>query len=68
MLQGAELSERVCDQALAPVESDIPAGVSVADWRSGREVTQATVRPWWRRLARVPRRSLAAVPARSAAR
>jgi hypothetical protein len=46
----------VRDQALAPVECDVPVGWSLDDWRTvrglAREVIEAPVAPWWRRRPR----------------
>ena len=59
MLGQQEVSEQVRDQALAPVECDVPLGWSLDDWRTvrglAREVTREPV-PWWRRLGTAPRR------------
>jgi hypothetical protein len=59
MLEQQEVSEQVRDQALAPVECDVPLGWSLDDWRTvrglAREVTSEPA-PWWRRLPAAPRR------------
>ena len=36
MLRGQAVSERVRDQALSPLECDIPPRVSIAEYRKGR--------------------------------
>jgi hypothetical protein len=61
MLQQADVSEQVQDQAVATVECDVPVGWSLDEWRSvrslAREVTTELEAPWWRRLRRASRRS-----------
>ncbi len=56
MLQQADVSERVQDQAVATVECDVPVGWSLDDWREvrslARDVTTELQAPWWRRLLR----------------
>ena len=61
MLQQADVSARVRDQAVAPVECDVPVGWSLDEWRAvrglAREVTTEVQAPWWRRLRRGSRRA-----------
>jgi hypothetical protein len=49
----------VCDQALAPVECDVPVGWSLDDWRTVRGLAREVIREpaprWWRRRPRAPR-------------
>jgi hypothetical protein len=56
-----DVSEQVRDQALSPVDCDVPDGWSLEDWRTvrglAREITEEPATPWWRRLLRAPRRS-----------
>jgi hypothetical protein len=35
-------------------QTDIPAGLSVRDWRLERARTRATSRPWWRMIGALP--------------
>ncbi|HMJ97167.1 MAG TPA: hypothetical protein VK486_15030 [Thermoleophilaceae bacterium] len=52
----------VRDQAVAPVECDVPVGWSLDDWRTvrglAREVIREPVGPWWRRRPWSSRRAL----------
>jgi hypothetical protein len=49
----------VRDQAVAPVECDVPVGWSLDDWREvrvlAREVTEERALRWWRRRPRARR-------------
>ena len=60
MLQQADVSARVRDQAVATMECDVPVGWSLDDWREvrslAREVTKEPRAPWWRRLRPALRR------------
>jgi hypothetical protein len=64
----ADTTSLVRDQAIAPVECDVPVGWSLDEWRTvrglAREVTEAPATPWWRRPPRAPRRSRAEADAR----
>jgi hypothetical protein len=55
--QHVDTTSLVRDQAIAPVECDVPDGWSLEDWRSvrglAREVVDAPAAPWWRRRPRV---------------
>jgi hypothetical protein len=55
MLQQDAVSEQVRDQAVSPVECDVPLGWSLDEWRSvrglAREALSEPAAPWWRRLA-----------------
>jgi uncharacterized protein YbdZ (MbtH family) len=68
MLTEQDLSEQVRNQALAPVECDVPVGWSLEDWRTvrglAREITTEPAAPWWRRLRPASRRSRAGAGAR----
>ena len=63
MLGQQDVSEQVRDQALAPVECDVPVGWSLDDWRTvrglAREVTREPGGQWWRRMRPASRRSAA---------
>jgi len=53
----------VRDQAVATLECDVPAGWSLDEWRSvrelAREVTREPATPWWRRRPLAARRTRA---------
>lgn len=57
MLRGETVSERVRDQALAPLECDVPDRWSLAEYRTAVELRAELELPWWRRLRRTPRRA-----------
>jgi hypothetical protein len=69
MLRGTAMTERVRDQALAPLECDIPDRWSVDEYRQALALAATTFEgsPRFRRL-RALRRSPALATARSAAR
>jgi hypothetical protein len=54
MLKPGEVSEQVREQAIAPVECDVPVGWSLDEWRAvrgmARDVTRESQVHWWRRL------------------
>jgi hypothetical protein len=54
MLRQDEVSEQVREQAIAPVECDVPVGWSLDEWRAvrgmARDVTRVSQVRWWRRL------------------
>jgi hypothetical protein len=62
MLKPGEVSEQVRDQAIAPVECDVPVGWSLDEWRAvrgmARDVTGVSHVHWWRRLRGSARRPL----------
>jgi hypothetical protein len=51
--QHADTTSLVRDQAVAPVECDVPVGWSLDDWRTvrglARDVIDAPAPRWWRR-------------------
>jgi hypothetical protein len=57
--QRGDTTSLVRDQAIAPVECDVPVGWSLDDWRTvrglAREVIEEPASPWWRRRPRVAR-------------
>jgi hypothetical protein len=58
MRQQDAVSEQVREQAVLPVECDVPVGWSLDDWRAvrglAREVTTEQMSPWWRRMLHRP--------------
>lgn len=57
MIQSQEaVSQQVRDQGVATLECDVPAGWSLEEWRTARElareVTDERAAPWWRRPLR----------------
>ena len=67
MLRGTAMSEIVCEQALSPVECDIPAGQSIDEYRRCRPMPPPERPSLFQRLLALPR-SPAAAGARSDAR
>jgi hypothetical protein len=45
MLRGGVVAERVRDQGLSPMESDIPARWSIAEYRRALAVAATTIEP-----------------------
>ncbi len=48
MLQGRELSQQLCDDAVAPLECDVPHEMSLDEWSESRRVNRVRrIRRWW---------------------
>ncbi len=53
MVEGRKLSEQLCDDAVAPLESDVPEEMSLGEW--GEQRRPRTKRRW--PLSRRPRKA-----------
>ena len=53
MVEGRKLSEQLCDDAVAPLESDVPEEMSLGEW--GEQQRPRTKRRW--PLTRRPRKA-----------
>jgi hypothetical protein len=47
MLNGRELSEQLCDDAVAPMECDVPNEMSLGEWSESRRVDRPRRSRWW---------------------